>query len=193
MAAAPSVLIKKTAPFKAGVRTYSNRYHFTGGTPSDDTHWHTLFDAIVAAEKACYPSWTTIVEAVGYAAGSDVPVSTKNYTTIGTLSAAAGGINAPLESVALIRWSTTARSTKNHPIYAFSYMRPAYFKSTDAWAEQLDLNQKSALLTYATSWVTGFSDGSITAVRATPSGHTCNGQIVEEFLTHRDFPYTPSL
>jgi hypothetical protein len=41
--------------------------------------------------------------------------------------------------------------------------------------------------------VTGFSDGTITAKRSSPHGATCTGSIVEEYATHRDFPYTPSL
>jgi hypothetical protein len=179
--------------FKGGTRLFSNRYHFNGGTPADATHWHTLMDNVTAAEKACLHPNTTIVEAVGYAAGSDVPVASKSYSLAGTLTAVSGNVMAPGEVVALIRWATNARSTKNHPIYLFAYMHHAVIGGTVSTCDLLDANQKSAMGTYAGAWISGFSDGSITAVRASPQGAAATGQQVEEYVTHRDFPYSPSL
>lgn len=191
MMAVPSVRIVKSIPFKGGSRLYSNRYHFTGGTPADDTHWHTLFDNIVNAEKAIHLGTTTIVEAFGYAAGSDVPVSNKVYSTAGT-KALTGQVT-PGECAALVRWSTAARSTKNHPIYAMSYFHSTETSPTSTFWDFLTTSVKTALSTYATAWVSGFSDGTNTYVRATQGGHTVTGSVVEEFITHRDFPYTRSL
>jgi hypothetical protein len=191
MALTPSVKVFKSFTFKDGVRTYSNRYHFNGGTPPDATHWHTLFDNIVTAEKAIFANDQTIVEAVGYAAGSDVPVAQKNYTTVGTL--AATGHPAPGEVAALVRYSTAARTTKNHPIYLFNYY---HHVNTDTAVDfdKLVSNQKSAMATYAANWISGYSDGgTVTAVRSSPNGAAATGSIVEEFLTHRDFPYTTSV
>lgn len=193
MAATPSIRVVKSSPFKGGLRQWSNRYHFNGGTPADATHWHTLMDNVVTAEKATLGGLHTIVECLGYAAGSDVPVATKTYTTTGTVVPAAGHENTPLHTTALIRWSTAARSTKNHPIYCFSYMHGAFIDGGHNWAEQLDSACKTAYQTYATAWITGFSDGSITAVRATPNGAAATGSLVEEYVTHRDFPYTSSV
>jgi hypothetical protein len=193
MAATASVRLIKSFAFKGGTRLWSNRYHFNGGTPADATHWHTLMDAVVTAEKPCFTSNVTIVEAVGYAAGSDVPVATKTYSTAGTLSPAGGAMAQAGEVAALIRWSTNARSTKNHPIYCFSYIHGIYIDPSGGHLDALDSTQKTNMGTYATAWITGFSDGSITAVRATPNGAAATGQIVEEYVTHRDFPHTPSL
>lgn len=190
MAATPSVKITKSSAFKGGTKLWSNRYHFNGGTPADSTHWHTLFDAIVAAEKAIYVSQCTIVEATGYAAGSDVPVDSKAYSTAGTGSF--GGQNDPLEVVALLRWSTPARSTKNHPIYLFNYFHMARSVASGTDWDKLDPTQRTAIGTYASSWISGFSDGSITAVRAGPNGVTAAAGFVEEYVTHRDFPYSRS-
>ena len=79
MAATPSIKIVKQMDYLGAPRQWSNRYHFNGGTPADGTHWTTLADAVVAAEKAIYKAATdfSIVHAFGYAAGSDVPVFTK--------------------------------------------------------------------------------------------------------------------
>jgi hypothetical protein len=193
MAATPSVRVVKSSNFKGGARNFSNRYHFNGGTPADATHWHTLFDAIVAVEKTVYDSAITIVECLGYAAGSDVPVATKTYAVAGTLSPGIHDARTPLECAALIRWSTNARSVKNHPIYCFSYIHGCLVDTTGASGDVLVSDQKTALSTYASDWITGFSDGSITAVRATPNGAAAVGSLVEEYVTHRDFPYSTSV
>jgi hypothetical protein len=189
----PSVKIVKRSAYKGGTRQWSNRYQITGGLPSDSTHWHTLFDNIVNAEKAATSPNTTIVEALGYAAGSDVAVDSKNYTTAGTLSPAAGFEHQALQTAALVRWSTAARSVKNHPIYIFKYYHDVFMHILNSSYDGLDANQKTALQTYATAWITGFSDGTVTHKLTSPAGHDATGSLVEEYLTHRDFPYTTSL
>jgi hypothetical protein len=193
MATVPSIRIVKTTPYKGGNRLWSNRYSFTGGTPADAAHWLTLANAITASEKTCYTSSTTITRALGYAAGSDVPVFDHVYSIAGTLTAGGSDRANPLNCAALVRWSTAARSTKNHPIYCFSYVHASLLDGTKPSFDYLSSGQKTALGTYATAWVSGFSDGSITAVRSTPTGHSATGSIVEEFITHRDFPYQSSV
>jgi hypothetical protein len=193
MATVASLRVVKSIPYKGGTRHFSNRYHFTGGTPADDTHWHTLMDNVVTAEKAIFEAGTSIVEAVGYAAGSDVPVSLKTYTTAGTLTPGGSDHVAPGDCAALIRYSTNARSVKNHPIYCFNYYHQCFYNASHPDADFLSSAQKTAMGTYAAAWITGFSDGTITAKRSTPNAATTTGSIVEEYITHRDFPYTTSV
>src|SRR5690348_2320391 len=139
MATTPSIRVIKAIPhFKGGTRDWSNRYHFNGGTPADATHWHTLMDNVVAAEKACLPAFQTIIECVGYAAGSDVPVASKTYSQAGTLSPAAGNASTPGETAALLRWSTAARSVKNHPIYLFNYFHAPWINGAGTELNALD-------------------------------------------------------
>jgi hypothetical protein len=143
-------------------------------------------DNVTAAEKAIYDSGVSIVNAVGYAAGSEVPVSSKTYALTGTLVV---GTNwaAPGDTVWLVRYSTAARTTKNHPLYLYNYYHGAYLGGSG----HTDLGfatQKTAIQTYAASWISGFSDGSVTYNRAGPKGAAATGSLVETYLTHRDFP-----
>lgn len=193
MAATPSIKVIKSFHFKGGTRVFSNRYHFNGGTPADATHWHTLMDNVVTAEKACFSSDVTIIECIGYGAGSDVPVATKTYSTAGTLTISGGSVFAPGEVVALVRYATNARTTKNHPIYLFNYYHAVCVENGPTNKDLLDPNTKTAMTTYSSSWISGFSDGTITAVRASPNGAAATGSLTEEYVTHRDFPHSPSL
>lgn len=187
----PSIRVVKLFSYRGVDRTYSNRYHFSGGTPADATHWTTLSDAVVNAEKAVHYSKVnggcTIVETFGYEAGSEIPVFSKTYTTTGTLALA--GTILPGDVAGLVRHSTNARSTKNHPIYMFSYYHGI---STTGSGGQQDLwhpNQTAAQGTYQTIWAsTGFSDGANTYKRTSPSGHDSTGYLVETMVTHRDLP-----
>lgn len=193
MAATPSIKVLKTFGYKGGNRVWSNRYHFNGGTPADATHWHTLMDAVTAAEKATFNDSCTITGAIGYAAGSDVPVAEKVYDIPGTLTAGGSDIAQAGDVAALVRYTTAARTTKNHPIYLFNYVHSVFTVSNDIDVDKLSTDQRTALQTYATAWVTGFSDGTITALRASPNGAVATGSDVEQYVTHRDFPYQSSV
>jgi hypothetical protein len=127
----------------------------------------------------------TIVETFGYAAGSDVPVFSKSYSTVGT-GAFTSWIAAPGDCAAIVRYSTTARTPKNHPVYLFNYYHGVSAVSTGG--DTLHAAQKAAISAYAGSWISGFSDGAETLVRAGPNGATAVGQIVDASVMHRDFP-----
>jgi hypothetical protein len=145
----------------------------------------------VTAEKAVYVALgsggATIVETFGFAAGSEIPVFSKTYSADGT-DGGTGNLQ-PGDVAGLVRHSTAARSTKNHPIYLFSYYHAAHsdtgVANKDTWASA----QRTAQSTYQTLWAsTGFSDGANTYKRSSPSGHDSTGFIVETLLTHRDLP-----
>ncbi len=181
----------KEFSYRGAVRQFSNRYHFHGGTPADSAHWTTLSDAIVTAEKAIYLPEATfgakIVATVGYAGGSEVPVFNKTYTTDGTGSFAGPIASIPGDCAAVVRFSTADRSSKNHPIYCFNYFHAVYGQGSTA-GDLLNAAQRTAIGTYASSWLTGFSDGANTYQRSRPNGNLCTGQLVETMVSHRDLP-----
>ena len=189
MAATPSLKVIKSFEYKGNTQAFSNRYHFNGGTPSDASHWHTLMDAVVADEAPIYHSGITITEAIGYNAGSDVPVASKTYSTAGTLSIPSGCHPAPGDSCCFIRYSTTARTPKNHPVYLFNYYHGVLMDNPLTDGQDFPPSEQSdAYSEYAADWIAGFSDGTITAVRAGPNGATATGSFVHPWITHRDFP-----
>lgn len=189
MAATPKLRVVKSFTYRGSIRNFSNVYHFNGGTPANDSAWHTFMDHVTTAEKAIFGSEVSIVEAVGYAAGSDLPVSTKSYSLAGTVVITTTAQPAPGDCCALGRWTTTARTSKNHPVYLFNYWHNAYADYVSANEQDyLNAQQQTAMVTYMNAWVTGFSDGTLTLVRAGPNGATAVGVAVSDFITHRDFP-----
>lgn len=191
MASMPSLRVVKRFHYRGQERHFSNRYHFYGGTPADVAHWNTFGNAVVAAEKLIYTPFASvgaeIIQLVGYEAGSEIPVWTGNYSDTGT---AANDATAPPGDVAgLVRISTADRSSKNHPIYMFSYYHTMQLTTTGGSSDTLSATCAAALGVYANKWVSvGFSDGANTYKRASPAGHHATGYTVNPLVTHRDLP-----
>jgi hypothetical protein len=145
----------------------------------------------VTAEKAIFAPFAsggaTIVKTTGYAAGSEVPVFTKVYTTDGTL-APSSYAPVPGDCAAVIRYSTPDRSTKNHPVYCFNYYHAIAAQAGVAPYDTLNTAQRTAMATYGAAWITGFSDGTTTFHRSRPTGDLCTGVLVNPLISHRDLP-----
>lgn len=188
-----SIVILKSGPYRGGSRTWSNRYHFEGDLPADAAAWTILADNIVTAEKAVLNAATTIIKAVGYDCSSATgtnphgdAVFEKDYTTAGTGGPWAASEPSPGDAAAMVRYSTLARTSKNHPVYLFNYYHACYSTSTDS--DTLSAALKTALEAYADAWLTGFTDGTGARERCGPHGAGATSRKVDGFVRHRDFP-----
>ncbi len=188
-----SIVIYKEGPYRGGTKRWSNRYHFEGALPSDDAQWEALADAIVLDEKPCLIPAVTIVEAVGYDAGSATSTNphgdavwVKSYTTSGTFTPAVGDEGAPGDCAVLVRYTTDARSSKNHPVYLFNYYHGVQSDSTGS--DVLSTTQKAAFQEYADDWVAGYTVDGTTRERCGPRGAVATGATVDPYVRHRDFP-----
>jgi hypothetical protein len=145
----------------------------------------------VAAEKAIYTSYASqgaqIVQTVGYAGGSEIPVFNKTYTPV-TGTGAWSGFPPPGDVAACLRWSTADRSSKNHPIYLFNYYHSVYQSDSTGAQDNVASGAAAAIATYAAAWITGFSDGTTSHRRSRPNGDVATGSLLLPQLTHRDLP-----
>jgi len=186
-----SIVITKSFGYRDGVKLWGNRYHFEGDTPADNAAWTTFADAITAAEKAIFGPDTTIVEAVGFDHTTATPtnpqgfaVFTKGYSLAGT--GVFSSVEAPGDCAALVKYATTARSVKNHPVYLSNYYHGVHLVA--GGGDDIDTAQVAAIEAYATAWLTGFSDGTGNRQRCGPHGAAAVSRVVGTFARHRDFP-----
>jgi hypothetical protein len=172
--------------FRGQTKLWSNRYFVSGPVPPNTTRWTTFSDAVVTAEKNILLTDVTIVSTYGYDAGSDVPVFSKTYTTAGLLAPGTTTVQQG-EVAALVRYATSSRTSKNHPLYLFNYYHRVRAASPTN-PDSLIAGDVTTYGTYAAAWVAGFSDGTNLMVRCGPNGQLATGYLVEPLLTHRDFP-----
>lgn len=186
VAATPSFKLVRSMDYRGGTQVWSNRYHLGTSVPANDSEWEDLIEAVVAFEKPIFNNNVTYLSGVCYLAGSDVPVYTSSLSGTGSATWT-GGSPTPGDCASLIRYSTTQRTSKNHPIYLFNYYHSAYF-TTGGAHDVLFSDQKAAMQTYAGHWVSGITATGKTYHRAGPNGAIATGYLVEDYITHRDFP-----
>jgi hypothetical protein len=183
-----SIRVVKKFPYRGADKLWGNRYFLASRNTITTADFQAMSDAITAHEQGLFPSYVEIVETIGYNGGSDVPIGTKTYALAGTL-ATAGGQPAPGDAAACIRFGTTQKTKKNHPIYLFKYFH-AVFIDTTGQNDVLLPAQRTALDAYGAAWVSGitYGGGVGTIEIAGPRGAAGQNHSVLPYIRHRDFP-----
>lgn len=193
MAATPSIKIISSFTYRGAAQEFSNRFHFSGGTPSTPTLWEALSldlrDGATGGVRygyiGCIPAHVTIKRVLGYPAGSDVAVFDQLLSEAGERTSTAYRCSG--DSALMMRWLTAARTSKNHPIYLFSYIHGVQCQTSDG--DDLNTGDVTSAGNFVERWWNaGFSDGVTSYHRAGPNGATAISGEVDPFVRHRDFP-----
>lgn len=150
-----------------------------------------MFDAIAADQDdyilPAFPTWTTLKEMVCYYAGSEVPVRTHTYGSACTF-APGTSTPTPLETAAYFRFTTTQRTSKNHPIYLGQYLHDVMYQPSSSDHELLQTDQMENIRQWLARWVSGFSVTGVTIKKTGPYGAVAQSLHVPIYTSHRDFP-----
>lgn len=179
---AASLIVIKSFPYRGSGEEWSNRYHFDGGAPEDETKWLALDVAVRAAEKLILLNNCTIVRSIGYAEDDTPAVFERTASTVGTINPIADHL-APGDCCTWIRYTTARRDARGHPVYLRNYYHNAYYEGANADLPTASL--LTAMGTYASSWVAGFSDGTVTHKRTGPDSLGATGHSVSPWISRR--------
>lgn len=169
-----------------GTARVHNVFHFNGPAWTNQAEFETVADALTTAYKAALSAAATIKECVAYNPNSWLPVYSKTYNLAGLLADAGNNKLCPSDCAMVLRFGTTQRTTKNHPIYLFKYMKPAMCNQNTS-VEQVGPPSKTALETFGSALVSGFNDGTRTRIYCGPRGAVAQNRTVDDYIGHRDF------
>jgi hypothetical protein len=180
-----SVRITKQFTYEGAPKLWGNRYFVSAAVPAGQ--YTAAIDAVVALEKAILPAAVVIVKGEYIKAGTDVPVAEETLNVPGTF-AAANMHGVPGDCAAVVRYTTSQRTSKNHPIYLFNYYHGCTTDAT-ASADLLLPAHKAAYESYAQQWVNGitYGGGAGTLLRCGPRGAIALSRSVDQYVRHRDF------
>lgn len=182
----PGTRIVIETPYEGGVKQWSNRWFFNGPDWDNEAEWELVSDYIVdKLVNKWLTARSTVMSAIGTNGGSDMPVYSKTYNEAGAF-ATGGKFHPPLESVGLCRFSTTQRSSKNHPIYLFKYMHDCLMDDT-ATPEVLYAFQRSQFGGALSTMLGGITTAGHTRYLCGPRGAVAQAALIETYFSHRDF------
>jgi hypothetical protein len=173
-------------PYRGNTIHWSNRWFFNQTVLPSNSDKDAIVATMKAQEAIQYSSRVTFLSAIWRAVGSEVPVYTETLSGTGSM-ATTGRSSCPGDCVAMLRFSTTQRTSKNHPIYLFKYFHDVYY-DTGGDVDTVAALQQGRVLAYGNMMVTGVTQAGVTYKACGPHGAVAQGALAETLITHRDFP-----
>ncbi|HMJ97611.1 MAG TPA: hypothetical protein VK486_17315 [Thermoleophilaceae bacterium] len=158
----PSITLVKRFIYRGVFEEWSNTYHFSGTTPTNDAGWVALGDAIWTSEKTCYTSDHARVKMYGYEAGNEHSIFQRDYVAealpvvAGTLGVASTDQKMSGDQAAWIR-GLVGLSSRGKKVYVRKYLHGGTCKL--ASPDEIAVGYKSALNQHASTMVGGTLPG----------------------------------
>lgn len=150
----PSITLNKRMTYRGLPEIWSNKYHFSGPTPSDTAGWTALAAAIWALERRCIGAQVSYVGFLGHAAGNEFAVENQDFVAQGlTLQTGLGPTDAdrpPGDVAVWQRWRTNDRTSRGKYIYLRKYLH-----CVSCTGDDIDSAAKTNLALYGTGMMDG--------------------------------------
>lgn len=178
-----SITIIKRFLYRGQQEEWSNTYHLSGTTPTDQAGWKTLADAIIAIEKNAIGDVNSYVRAYGYVAGQAHSAATIDYVALGgtlikgQLVATTTSPYPPGDTAVMIR-ARAGTSSKGKPVYLRKY-----FHGCPVSGDSVVSAQQTSMVTFATAMLAGTLPGSMKWVG--PQGQVASNPQALPFATTR--------
>lgn len=136
MASAVKVVTVKSFLYRGAPEEWSNAYHFTGDSPSDEAHAKILLDEVRDRETLLWPSSVVFVR--GYVYDVDAVHATyvfdEEHTDEGTTAGVfddSGLVLAPGDAAMQVRWWDGTLNSRGRKIYLRKYFHGVCFNEGD--------------------------------------------------------------
>lgn len=138
----PSITMNYQFGYRGKRETWSNKYHFSGPTPSSPTEWKALADAIWTSTHPFLSTDVKYQGHYGYEAGNEHAVDIRDYIAEGIVPQ--GGalnsaiITAPGDVAGWVRWATPDRNSRGKIIYLRKYFHGIQVNGDQIGSQSLD-------------------------------------------------------
>jgi hypothetical protein len=148
--AKPAIVVVQSFQYRDQPEEFSNKYHFAGPAPGDDTSWKALADSLINVLRPAFTSSISFVRAYGYNDGDHPSVWGHDYAIpgppfVGSAPAPTDGIPVPGDAAVMARWPTVKRNSRGKIVYARKYYHGIAGLGSDA--DKVSNIQKALLTT----------------------------------------------
>lgn len=180
-------LIKRFLYRGDATEEWSNKYHFTGPIPANNTAWKALVDALIAQEKTVYMSLSSVIRAYGYSDDSVSPNAVWSFDYLAAGATVAGTNTSPGNAMAgdqafVVWWKTDRLNSKGRAVYLRKYFHSGVVNAVTP--DSLAAGMAAPLDAFATKLRDGtFLDGR--TIRARSHADTILSSGHDAFVTTR--------